>query len=391
MKYFSVPADFSKSTIDHYARLNDSYSDSKVFETYGQIVIGNPFEAGRILGDIPQIDLEILKNYIEYSRLKGIGFNYTINGPCMSNREFTESGVKQMKDFLGQLYQAGVRSLTIALPSVIAIAKSTGYDFEIKASTLCGITNPNKARTYQNLGVDRIVLDESINRDFDTMHRIKEVFGERVEIIVNTLCYKDCAYRVFHYNQVAHDSVAKNEQSINTYYNHLCMLKRCEEVGNILKLSWVRPEDLHYYTSIGINYFKIQGRNTVLNGDPVRAVECYFQESFTGNLIELLQLFSPLNSFSKFLDNKKLGDYLKPFVENPAFCKHDCGKCGYCETYIKKCSDYEEARNINEMATKFYIGFDQFTQLIKESGEERTASSGEIAIKKTKVQIDLDL
>lgn len=394
MKYFGMPADFKKETILRYEKLNSMYPDSKVIETYGQITVGTTYEAGRILGDIPKIDIENLKSYIEYSNLKGIGFNYTINGPCMGNKEFTQAGIEEINKFLKFLYEANVRSVTVALPSLMEIIKSSGYNFEIKASTLCSINNANKALTYKKAGADRIVLEEAINRDFDTLKRIVAAYGDKVEIIINTLCYKDCTYRTFHYNQMGHDSIEKSQKSISSFYNHLCMLKRCENVSNILKLSWVRPEDIKYYEAIGIRYYKIQGRHNVLKGDPVRVVESYFKESFDGNLIELLELFNPPNSFSIYVDNKKLDGYLGPFFETPGFCRRDCTNCGYCDSFVRICTEYEKAQETNNLATKFYNEYDEFSKIVSdavlEGGGKKEDAHIISKIRKEKIEIDFD-
>jgi collagenase-like PrtC family protease len=391
MKYYSVPADFKKETIAQLAALNQLYPDSKVMETYGQISKGTAYEAGRILKDIPPVDLEHLADYIAYSKSHNIGFNYTMNGPCMGNKEFTPEGVSDIKKFLGALYEAGVRSITVALPSLFPIIQSTGLDFEIKASTLCQITNTNKALSFKKAGANRIVLEESINREFETLRRIVREFGSNVEVIINTLCYKDCTYRMFHYNQMGHDSVAREKESIKTYYNHLCMLKRWEKVSNILKLSWIRPEDIKLYAEIGIGFFKIQGRHTVFQGDPVRVVKCYMDESYDGNLIELLELFNPPNSFSIYLDNRKLDGYLEPFYHNPDFCKRDCNHCGYCDSFVQKCADFEKAQAMNEMATKFYQEYDEFTSLVynTEHGDDYPSDIQQVSRSK-KIAIDFE-
>ncbi|MEF2965788.1 U32 family peptidase [Paenibacillus sp. M1] len=364
MKYYTVAADFKKETIDGYAKLNANYKDSKVLETYGQATIGGILEGGRVLDDIPAISFKELQDYIEYSNSKGIGFNYSLNGSCMGNKEFTEDGVKEIKGFLYKLYDIGVRGLTVALPSLIEIIKSTGLDFEIKASIITKIDNVNKALFYKSMGCERIVTDESLNRSFKDLKNIRQAYGEKVEIIINSLCHKDCAYRMFHYNQTAHDSVDKMTHSINTFYNHRCMLKRAENVGEVFKLCWVRPEDIKLYEEIGITYYKVQGRHTVSGGDPIRALECYFKQSFDGNLIDLLELFNSPYNFKFNLDNKKLDGFIKPFKEVDNFCKRNCYSCGYCERFAQKNLDYDEAVQINKLATEFYENCDEFKNLI---------------------------
>jgi collagenase-like PrtC family protease len=392
MKYFNIAADFKKETIDGYYRLNNIYKDSQVIETYGNITIGNTCEGGRVYEDLPKVDLKALQNYLEYSKAKGIDFNYSLNGSCMGNREFTEKGAADIRRFLYKLYDIGVRRLTIALPSIIELVKSTGLDFEIKVSIICQITNANKALQYKKLGAARLVVDESVNRDFVNLKKIREAFGAKTEIIINSMCHKDCIYRMFHYNQTAHDSVDKLHSSIITYYNHRCMLKRAEAPENFLKLCWVRPEDLHYYSEIGVNYYKIQGRHTVMKGDPVRALESYFRQSYEGDLIDLMELFAAPYAYKIKLDNKKLDGYLKPFLETPGFCKRDCQACRYCESFVQKCTDNRETQRINELAVQFYNEFDEYQTLLESLNDgSQTAQQAAVSREALNGEFTIDL
>jgi collagenase-like PrtC family protease len=364
MKYFNVPADFKNETIDRYDQLNNAYNDSKVIETYGQITIDNPIGSGRAYDLIPQVDMATLNRYIQYSREKNIGFNYSLNTTCFGNKEFTPGGMAEILRFLNDLYEAGVRSLTIALPSLIELVRLTKYDFEIKASTLCQVINANKAMAYKKMGVDMVIIDESINRDFGALTQIRDAFGEKIEIIANVICHKNCIYEMYHHNQVSHDMGNSAEQSV-TYYSHRCMMKRCEDAANLMKQNWIRPEDIKYYTAVGIHYFKLQGRQAVLKGDPLRAAECYFKESYQGNLLELLDMFSPTNSFMVYLDNRKLDGYIKPFVEKPGFCKNYCANCRYCDIFVEKCLDMKKTAETFDLAAEFYLKYDHFINMAK--------------------------
>lgn len=388
MKYFSMPADFKKETIDKYVRLNKEYDDSKIIETYGNITVGNNFESGRSVNLLPEIDLRDLGEYIHYSGEKGIDFNYTFNATHMQNREFTKKGILEMVSFLDSLYKAGVRSLTVAMPSLIELVKSSGYDFKIKASTLCQIVNANKAMAYKRMGVERIVADESINRNFATLKRIRNLFGRQVEIIVNAICHKNCMYRMFHYNQMSSDSIeAVNETSVN-YYSHRCLLQRYETVGNLLRLSWVRPEDLKYYTGIGIHYFKLQGRQAVLRGDPVRAVEAYFKESYQGDLMELLDMFDPTSNFRVFIDNKKMDGFIKPFYENEGFCKNECPNCNYCDSFAKEAIECTNAEKVIGTARGFIDEYDQFRDALHSVNDD---TKGDTPEREDEITAEFDL
>ena len=79
MKYYSLPSDFKKETIDEYAKLNNQYMDSKVIETYGSITVGFLFGSGRLVRQMPKMDIHDLSQYIAYSQQKNIDFNYSRN------------------------------------------------------------------------------------------------------------------------------------------------------------------------------------------------------------------------------------------------------------------------------------------------------------------------
>lgn len=382
MKYYSVPADFKTETLERYCELGDKYPDSKIKETYGQITIGNLLGSGRAGDLIPEVDLNKLSVYVENSKKRGIDFNYTLNATCLSNREFTEVGIKEITSFLNTIYEIGIDKITIAMPSLIELINLSKYKFEIKASTLCQVINANKAMSYKKLGINRVVVDESINRDFNTLRSIKTAFGSGVEIIVNVICNKNCIYRMFHQNQVSHDTSTEHKSS--TYYSHRCIMKRVEDVSNLMRINWIRPEDIKYYSEIGINCFKIQGRQAVLKGDIVKTVESYLKESFNGNLMELLDSFSPTNNFKIHMDNKKLDGFIKPFVEKDNFCKNDCDSCNYCNNYIQKSIDYQKTSEVFSLAGEFYSKFDEFINMVKDQNDEKakdenTLSSGNTA------------
>ncbi|MCU0287720.1 MAG: U32 family peptidase [Acidobacteria bacterium] len=387
-KYFSMPADFKNNTIDRYDELNHRYENARVIETYGNVTVSNALESGRVLSQLPQVDLTDLEMYIGYAREKGIEFNYTLNGTHLHNREFKREGVKKIKEFLRDIYSAGVRHVTVSLPTLMEIIQSLPYDFKIKASTLCQVTTPNKAAAYKQKGIDRLVVDESVNRNFAVLKKIARAFGPKVEIIINPLCLKDCIYRVFHYNQISSDSIQQDNDIGVNYYEHRCVMQRHTNLSNLLRMCWVRPEDLSFYLDSGINHFKIQGRQAVLKGDPVKAVEAYFRESYDGDLMDLLYIFYPLNSFRIFMDNKKLDGFIKPFFQEENFCGRDCAYCGYCDRFAEKVIDYGKAAAIKNLADKFYFEYDKFTGMIQE--EEPGANTGTGSDLEMDVDIDVD-
>ena len=364
MNLFSMPADFSAATIDRYAELNRAHPDRKVAHTYGNITVSNPLGSGRNINKLPTAGIEQVAAYTAYSNSRGIEFHYTLNASYLQNREFTGDGVREIRRFLDLLHEAGVRMLIIAMPSLMELVRSMGDKFQFKASAICQITSPNKALLFKNLGASAMVVDETINREFDTLRRIRDVFGGDVQVIVNSICHQDCQFRMFHYNQISGDSAGAFNEVSGSYFPLRCGMRLHEDLSNCFKTTWIRPEDLHYYREIGIRSFKLQGRQWVLKGDPVRTVESYFKEHYDGDLKNLLFMFAPADQFRLHVDNRLLDGFLKPFVDHPGFCRRDCSTCDYCEQWAQKCFGDETVRKAALATVAFIRQHDPYSRLI---------------------------
>jgi collagenase-like PrtC family protease len=212
------------------------------------------------------------------------------------------------------------------------ISKYVAPDLKIKASSVCQINSPLKAKFYDELGIKRIVLDEDIHRRFDILTNIRKVYTGDLEVIVNSYCLNDCPYKMFHYNSLSFSHIDKTTYP---YYSTRC---KHSHIGaeNFMKLNWIRPEDIHYFSETGIDYFKLQGRTTVSSGNPVKAASCYMSEYYEGDLVRLLELFSPKRNLAiaeTAIENRILDGFFDKFVNDPESCTKICEDCGYCKSY----------------------------------------------------------
>ena len=117
---------------------------------------------------------------------------------------------------------------------------------------------------------------------------------------------------------------------------HVTKLDNPEE---ILKMGWIRPEDLKHYINSGISVFKFAGRE-MTKPDFLRVVDIYNQGTYDGNLWELFRCFSvPPDNADKFnyskmftIQNKELDQFTRRFFEAKSFCStKDCETCNYCK------------------------------------------------------------
>lgn len=361
MPCFSIPADFSLSTLEKIAKLNEMYEDCRVMEVYGQITKGNICNSGRVLSVLPQVDLGRLEEYVRQAKQYGIEFNYVLNPSCLGNQEFSLNGANQVKMLLRNLWDIGIGNLTLTSPALIEIAIATGLEFNIKASAICEINSPTKAFFYKELGVDRIVVDADITRDFGKLRDICKAFGEGVEIIANNVCRRNCPYKMFHYNHESHGT-SQSPETIKDYFANRCLYEKANDDYSYMKMCWIRPEDIHYYESCGIHNFKIQGRQYILSSDIIRTLQAYFERSYDGNLYELLYLFTSHNANQYFIDNKKLNGFIKKFYDESEFCRDMCEECHYCETF--DCTEHVKVERINSLVRRTLKENDDFRQMI---------------------------
>ncbi len=366
MNNFCMPADFKLETIDAYAELNAQYTNTRIFETYGQLIPDYLFGSCRHDSTLPLVDQKSLKTYVGYCKERGIVFNYILN-PCVTlNEELTKQGYDRIKEFAQMIESIGIEYITIALPSIMEIIHYVAPSLKIKASTVCHIDSPKKAKFYEEMGITRLVLDEDIYRKPNILKSIRKVYSGELEVIINSFCIKDCPYKIFHYNTISLSHRLHDCEYAN-YYSYKC--KRQHFDGEeLIKQNWIRPEDLKYYNDIGIEFFKVQGRQLVLSGNPIKAIKHYMNEDYDGNLLELLQLFTSSHELSVGInvDNKQLNGFIKWFFDNPFLCNEDCQSCSHCANYTYKsigkgqCNFLTLMKVMNKKVTKeFYEVFEE--------------------------------
>jgi len=364
MNHFSVPSDFKDKTIERLSKLNRESGGSKVIEVYGQITEGGFKASGRITDMVPKVTERQLIEHISVCEKNGIGFNYVLNPACTGNAEFNVHTRREISSFARMLIDYGVRRFTLTSPALVELILSIDSKAEIKISAINEINAPLKSLFYKNLGAKRIVADPDINRDFNKLKNIASTFGGGVEVIVNILCYRDCAYKMFHYSHESHCETTEERETITSYFFNRCYLQKAAAPENLLKINWIRPEDLHLYNRAGIYHFKIQGRQNIINGDIVKCLKAYFNGSYNGNLMDLITIFNPYNSFQPYIENKKLNGFLEPFFNTDNFCSQICGKCRHCLTYSHICMNIRETEDLNNKARLFYSGIDRYAKAI---------------------------
>ena len=351
MRKFTIPTTFSSDFIDQLSELNQEFSESggRIAEIYGSFQEG-AFNSARPSKYLPAVNREQFQRHVAQARDKGITFNYLFNAPSYCNLEYTHAGRTELAELLGFLVDAGVASVTVAIPYLVEIIRSAFPRLEVVTSTIGYVGAMAGIEQFHEAGASRVVLDVEVNRDFQFLHKACTESPVPLEIIVNPVCISQCHFKYNHYcvASMGSQSYLRGGAGIpyNQYYLNWCFLQKLQKEGEFLKSPWVRPEDLHLWEEAGISYFKIAGRG--LPGTEIlRLCRSYLAQDFSGNLLELLGWphwlafrdngdGTRLPALDVILDNKSLDGFLEFFARKTPQCRLGCEQCGHCLAWSRK-------------------------------------------------------
>ncbi len=318
---------------------------------------------------LPSVNLSRLKRHVAAAHREGLGFNYLLNAVCLSNKEYTRSGLKRIHRILNELLRVRVDSVTVAIPFLLQLIKKSYPSLKVHVSIGAKIDSVNKALFWEDLGADLLNLDSGISRDFETMADIRKSVKCRLQLVANNACLYDCPLNFYHLQMNAHAS--QSDDPSRGYVIDYCILNcrylRLKDPANFIRADWIRPEDVRFYEEAGIDSLKIVDRSAD-TGSLCRAVEAYTNRSYKGNLMDLFLNLSAKSFYSGIprllrgvryflrplqadlslvykisgllsplevgIDNQALEGFLRHFIDGK--CRGLCLECGYCAGWAKE-------------------------------------------------------
>ncbi len=334
---------------------------TSVQSLYGQMW-NDPLGGGRMALFIPKVGKNEVAFFIAEVRKRGLDFNYLINSTCLDNLEFTKKGYNKIREHLEWISSTGTGMVTLTLPFLLQMVKKDFPELGVCVSSFARVQNVHLAHYWEDLGADKIILPESIGRDFRTLRSIREAVDCELELIANHCCLFQCPLDLHHRNMVSHGS--QEDHPCGGFAPDYCKLA-CQRLKlfrpvELIKSRWIRPEDVSDYEAMGIDCLKLierfRGTESL-----IKIVNAYERKSFRGNLVELLSLpqqeafLSPnLEVLQRTdliepgvmeeamevlkepfpekvcIDNSKFNGFLDHFKRADCFYT-DCNRCRYCE------------------------------------------------------------
>jgi collagenase-like PrtC family protease len=369
MKY-SVACNWDPELLERLSR-----ESSSVDTIFGQIT-DDPFGGGRGSFLAPKGTREGAEDFVAEARKRGFHFNYLLNGACQDNLEMTREGNRILFNHIEWVAKTGADMVTVTLPIMLVWIKRHFPQFKVVVSSWARVANVKRAKYWEDLGADTIVLAEYATRDFAALRSMRRALRCRLEVIANPSCLYLCYLDTNHINMMSHSAQGGHISGgfVLDHCQVYCQRMKLGRPDELIKARWIRPEDVGDYDEAGIDSLKLleRFRNTETMMQVVRAYE---QRRFDGNLIELLTLprqnaYNPPNleylirpdlvnidlmlemadifgySFSDVMqiDNRELDGFAEHFKTHD--CYHSsCDECGYCKGWAEKVVRVEKEKH----------------------------------------------
>ena len=350
-----------------------SQESSSVDTLFGQIT-DDPFGGGRGSFLVPKVTREQAKEFIAEARRRGFRFNYLLNGACLDNLEMAREGNRALFDHVEWVASTGADMVTVTLPMLLVWIKRHFPQFKVVVSSWARIGNTKRAKYWEDLGADQIILTEFATRDFAALRSMRKALGCRLEVIANPSCLYFCYLDTNHINMMTHAAQGGHVSGgfVLDHCQVYCQRMKLGHPDELLKARWVRPEDVGDYEGL-VDSLKLLERFRTTE-TLMQVVHAYEKRRFDGNLVELLTLprrnaHNPPNleylirpdlvnidlmlemadifgySFSDVMeiDNRALDGFAEHFKTHDCF-HSSCDECGYCAGWAAKVVRVDEER-----------------------------------------------
>ncbi len=287
-----------------------------------------------VLGYEEESDSDYLKSALlfDLSRLRkaGVKLDLLLNANCYGAEAMSVALAQRVQGILATLDEKGLlpEIVTTASPFIAREVKKARPTIEVRASVNMRLTTI-QAMAYLADLFDSSYLGRDVQRNLETVKTVRawcDAHGKKLCLLANSGCLRNCPWQTYHDNLVAHAAAALKVANVKGWSPHLCwtLYKKPENFHEILKATWIRPEDLHRYEGL-VDVVKLATRQ---HANPGMVIGAYERGSFDGNLLDLFEPgFSP-TFFPQFLDNTA---FPADWFDRTSHCARECASCGYCE------------------------------------------------------------
>ena len=270
-----------------------------------------------------------LESELQAFRGMGVKLDLLLNANCYGDRAISVELHDEVVSVIERLGELGCAPdiVTAASPMVAHVVKSRFPDIETRASVNMRI-GTTQAMGYVADLFDSFYLQRDVQRNLAAVKRARawcDRHGKKLCLLANSGCLRFCPGQTFHDNLIAHSAEAERQANVADWNPHVCwnLYRDRANFAEILKATWIRPEDLHRYEGL-TDTVKLATRQ---HASPRMVVAAYASGRFDGNLLDLLEPgFAPAFA-QRVIDNTA---FPPDWAERMGNCPGDCEACAYC-------------------------------------------------------------
>ncbi len=360
MYEFSAPMPFEFEHIDKLVETNNKVTKSKITSLY----FGAPrscydltgFESLRTHYD-KYTSFEYWAERIVYSKEQGFDFVYLLNNPrAMTDIDkVLDMQLKQLDKLMNNLRKIGCKKIRVANIQLLNYILKMYPDMEIYASTTLEFNQIQQFQVFFDMypSVKEIVPSFEANKNFKMLANLRNQFSSfDIELITNEGCLSGCPSRIQHCISIPY-LFTKNDLFSNRdeVFTSELYLKKCMDYSkrnlslDICKNKLIFPWEIEEYVKIGVNKFKLVGRNCddFNNGKYMSSYEIYLTAIEDYDKVKdfpFSSLSHHFKAFGDFVTIDMIRKYLPKieyFIKNGHLCSSMCGsECTYCYDCAKE-------------------------------------------------------
>ena len=360
MYQFSAPMPYSTDDINKLLDINIQVEKSKITSLYACVPRGcevfTGFEQSRNFS-FEHTDWDYWKRLINHTFDLNCDFIYLLNSPRplnIENPDFPKQ-LEKLDLLLNELRSIGVKKLRLASVQLMTYIAKHYQGFEILASTSLEYKT---IWEYQNFiqfhpEVKQIVPSHDVNKNFLLLKNLRKRYPNvEIELMVNEGCLQGCPNRMLHeYISVDKDIMLNDDICLSKNYVVSFCIPIVEKYpfSSLVISNHIFPWDIVEYSKVGINNFKLVGRDGYKNFesyikgytmylkgvDNIKNIENYPIISFVHHLqnSQILKQIT-VKEYKKYLP--KIKHFKKYGYLCNSICAMQCEYCYKCSEKIKK-------------------------------------------------------
>jgi hypothetical protein len=332
-----------------------------------------------------------LRRHIVAAHDAGLEFVVVLDTPSMEGHEFEPDTHAALRELFGHLAEAGVDCVELGFSYPIEIVRRQYPRLKVRAAETFRIHQLHQLELLADLGARSAVACQWSNRNFPMLRAMAAVPGVDLWLNASGCNVREephyanlnlaCAMGTLTSSRLALD--AHGLAAAVFYFAHRVKLLLASPLS-LLKVGFIRPEDVAAYERQGFERFRIDtaGMDTP---QILAAAQAYADGRFDGNLCELVPFLrspivppalAPLSGTELGelaaelldpavlarlvrVDNQSLAGFLDRFLERP--CPFGCIDCDWCERFVKTAVGVEA-----EAARRYAEKFEALARLLEE-------------------------